>query len=83
MISEVPAGHRFEAVVGAGEAVRIFTGSPVPKGADHIAIQEDVVRDAYSIRVMPSTQDISQGCLYDLPKLFFLIVLIAAERATS
>ena len=28
--------------VGAGEAVRIFTGAPVPEGADRVVIQEDV-----------------------------------------
>ena len=35
------AGHRFHGVVGAGEAVRIFTGAPVPEGADTILIQEN------------------------------------------
>lgn len=41
-IGYVPAGASFEGSVGAGEAVRIFTGAPVPKGADCIVIQEDV-----------------------------------------
>jgi molybdopterin molybdotransferase len=36
---------RFPATVGPGEAVRIFTGAPVPEGADHVVIQEDVDRD--------------------------------------
>lgn len=35
------AGNRFHGVVGAGEAVRIFTGAPVPEGADTILIQEN------------------------------------------
>lgn len=35
------AGAGFTGRVGAGEAVRIFTGAPVPDGADAIAIQED------------------------------------------
>ena len=35
------AGHGFAGSVGAGEAVRIFTGAPVPKGADAILIQEN------------------------------------------
>lgn len=35
------AGLRFDGVVAAGEAVRIFTGAPVPDGADTILIQED------------------------------------------
>jgi molybdopterin molybdotransferase len=35
------AGHAFEGSLRAGEAVRIFTGAPVPPGADAIVIQED------------------------------------------
>lgn len=35
------AGLRFDGAVGAGEAVRIFTGAPVPPGADTILLQED------------------------------------------
>ena len=35
------AGHGFNGEVGAGEAVRIFTGAPVPAGADTIVIQEN------------------------------------------
>ena len=36
------AGRRFDGTVAAGEAVRIYTGAPVPGGADFIVIQEDV-----------------------------------------
>ena len=35
------AGHSFAGSVGAGQAVRIFTGAPVPEGADAVIIQED------------------------------------------
>lgn len=35
------AGHGFAGPLGAGEAVRIFTGAPVPSGADAILIQEN------------------------------------------
>lgn len=38
------AGRRFDGEVSAGEAVRIFTGAPVPPGADTILIQENVKR---------------------------------------
>ena len=41
VIGEAPAGGAFGGTVGAGECVRIFTGGPVPKGADAIVIQED------------------------------------------
>ena len=33
VIGEAAAGHRFNGIVGHGEAVRIFTGAPVPDGA--------------------------------------------------
>jgi molybdopterin molybdotransferase len=41
VIGGAPAGHPFAGTVGKGEAVRIFTGSVVPEGADSIVIQED------------------------------------------
>jgi molybdopterin molybdotransferase len=40
-IGEVPAGSAFEGNVGAGECVRIFTGSPMPEGANAVVMQED------------------------------------------
>lgn len=44
VIGEAAAGHGFEGSVGAGQAVRIFTGAPLPEGADFVVIQEDVER---------------------------------------
>lgn len=41
VIGQAAAGRGFAGVVGVGEAVRIFTGAPVPEGADCILIQED------------------------------------------
>ena len=41
LTGEAAAGRPFHGVVGAGEAVRIFTGAPVPEGADAVLIQED------------------------------------------
>ncbi|MFZ5961500.1 gephyrin-like molybdotransferase Glp [Thalassococcus sp. BH17M4-6] len=44
VIGESAAGHRFDGAVSPGEAVRIFTGAPVPEGAKFVVIQEDVTR---------------------------------------
>jgi molybdopterin molybdotransferase len=64
------AGHGFDGEVGSGEVVRIFTGAPVPKGADTIVIQEDaeetagvvVVREAAAGKhIRPRGQDFKQG----------------------
>lgn len=41
VIGSAPAGSAFSGTIGSGEAVRIFTGAPVPSGADAIVIQED------------------------------------------
>lgn len=45
VIGEAPAGHGFDGEVGPRQAVRIFTGAPVPHGADTILIQERARRD--------------------------------------
>ena len=45
VIGEVAAGRPFDRPVGAGEAVRIFTGGVIPDGADGIVIQEDTKVD--------------------------------------
>jgi molybdopterin molybdotransferase len=39
------AGRGFGGAVGMGECVRIFTGAPMPAGADRVVIQEVVTRD--------------------------------------
>ena len=51
IVGESAAGHGFEASVGPGEAVRIFTGAPVPAGCDAIVIQEDAEREGDVVRV--------------------------------
>jgi molybdopterin molybdotransferase len=41
IVGSAPAGHPWPGTVGPGEAIRIFTGSVVPDGADAILLQED------------------------------------------
>jgi molybdopterin molybdotransferase len=48
----VPAGAGFGGRVGPGEAVRIFTGAPLPAGADTIIIQENTERLGDRARVL-------------------------------
>lgn len=59
VIGEAQAGARFEGAVKAGEAVRIFTGAPVPNGATRIVIQEDVTRDGDQITLGPKLDSAS------------------------
>lgn len=46
----VPAGH-VPAPLAPGTAARIFTGAPVPPGADCVVMQEDVQRDGDVVRL--------------------------------
>ena len=52
IVAEVPAGAGFGGHVGPGEAARIFTGAPMPDGADTIVIQEDTERLGDRVRVV-------------------------------
>jgi len=51
VIGEQPAGPDRKLRVGGGEAVRIFTGAPLPQGVDAILMQEDVTPDGTDISV--------------------------------
>jgi molybdopterin molybdotransferase len=46
VIGRVAAGDFFDKEVQSGECVRIFTGSPLPRGADAIVMQEDTQTDS-------------------------------------
>jgi molybdopterin molybdotransferase len=45
LIGEAAAGHPFGGTVAAGQAVRIFTGAPLPPGADAVVIQENAIQE--------------------------------------
>jgi molybdopterin molybdotransferase len=51
VIGESAAGHSYDGTLGDGEAVRIFTGAPVPEGVTRVIIQEDVRREGDGITV--------------------------------
>ena len=71
VIGESAAGRRFHGTVGPGQAVRIFTGAPMPDGADAVLLQEDAERIGDTIEtrfvvakgrhVRPRGQDFSEG----------------------
>ncbi len=44
VIGEAPAGRQFSGRLKSGQAVRIFTGAPVPRGADTVVMQENASR---------------------------------------
>lgn len=51
LIGESRAGEGFAGRLDAGDTVRIFTGAPVPPGADTIVVQEEVQRDGAVVRL--------------------------------
>ncbi|MBV1885636.1 MAG: molybdopterin molybdotransferase MoeA [Parvibaculaceae bacterium] len=55
VIGEAPAGGTYEGVVENGQAVRIFTGGPIPHGADAIVIQEDTQRDGSQVTILETS----------------------------
>ena len=51
IVAEIPAGAGFGGRLGPGEAARIFTGAPLPDGADTIVIQEDTERSGDRVEI--------------------------------
>ena len=47
------AGHPLDRPIAPGEAIRIFTGAPMPEGADTVMMQEDCVIDGGTVRIKP------------------------------
>ena len=50
------AGHAFKGKLGPGEAVRIFTGAPVPAASDAIVIQENTKTDGKIVTILQSAR---------------------------
>jgi molybdopterin molybdotransferase len=53
IIDRVAAGHAATQAVEAGEAIRIFTGAPMPAGADTVFMQEDCRVEGSQVIVPP------------------------------
>lgn len=78
VVGEAPAGHYWSGTIGPGEALRIFTGAPLPAGTDRVVIQEDVERDGDRItlgrslstghNVRPSGADFVAGDAMSAPR---------------
>ncbi len=78
VIGTAQAGARHAGPVGPGEAVRIFTGAPVPEGATRVVIQEDVMAEGGRIvlregldagrHIRPAGVDFRTGDRLDAPR---------------
>jgi molybdopterin molybdotransferase len=52
LVGQAPAGGSYDHALKPGETVRIFTGGPLPMGADAIVIQEDTKADGTQITIL-------------------------------
>ncbi len=57
IIGESAAGGGSEATLALGQAVRIFTGAPIPSGADAVIIQENTRATGTTLLVITGTPD--------------------------
>ena len=57
VVGQAPAGGAYDGVVAAGEAVRIFTGGPLPQGADTIVIQENTSTEGGEVIVQETAAE--------------------------
>ncbi|MFV0473027.1 MAG: gephyrin-like molybdotransferase Glp, partial [Pikeienuella sp.] len=78
VIGEVPAGGAWAGALGRGQAIRIFTGAPMPEGADAVLIQENALREgdrmtpqaavAPAENVRPAGVDFRAGARIEAPR---------------
>jgi molybdopterin molybdotransferase len=52
VVEQLPAGRFPEKVIGPGESARIFTGAPLPRGADSVIRQEDTDLGSTTVLVL-------------------------------
>ncbi len=95
VIGEAAAGHAFDRPIGVGEAVRIFTGAPLPQGATRVLMQEDVTREGGCItlgdrldpkdHVRPAGSDFRMGDRVTAPRVLrpAHIALLASMNIAS
>lgn len=58
VVGDSPAGRPHQGAVGAGEAVAVYTGAPIPEGADAIVRVEDAMRSGDTLFVeTPARED--------------------------
>jgi molybdopterin molybdotransferase len=71
VVARMPAGKEMTTSVAGAVAARIFTGAPIPEGANAVVMQEDVLRDGNAIHlfrhpvpglnIRPAGSDIAKG----------------------
>ena len=62
VIGKIYAGTAFAGTVGAGQAVRLMTGAPIPEGADTVIRQEDTLAEAETVQIFASSEPYRNYC---------------------
>lgn len=57
IVGQAPAGGAWRGTLGKGESVRIFTGGPVPDGADTVIMQENTEAGDSTVTVLESAPE--------------------------
>ena len=52
LVGEIQTGNFSNTVLKANEAVRIYTGAPIPPGTDTVVMQEKISRDGNTIQIL-------------------------------
>jgi molybdopterin molybdotransferase len=55
IVEEIAAGVMPKLSIAPGECARIFTGAPIPKGADAVVMQEDIQAIGNRVRILDSS----------------------------
>ncbi|MCG6901121.1 MAG: molybdopterin molybdotransferase MoeA [Rhodobacter sp.] len=79
VIGEAAAGHGFAGALAGGQAVRIFTGAPLPENATRVIIQEDTTRSGNVVtlggnldaarHIRPAGADFRAGASLEAPQI--------------
>ena len=55
LIGEIKAGDRVDRCIQKNQAFRIYTGAPIPKGADKIIIQENCIETKDEVLIVKNS----------------------------
>jgi molybdopterin molybdotransferase len=83
VVDRVTAGRASDHPLGAGEAIRIFTGAPLPNGADTVFMQEDCRVDGDAVIVPPGLAHGANSRLAGEDVRRDMVVLPAGRRLSA
>lgn len=73
VVADLPAGYTVKKKLARGEAIRIMTGAPIPKGSDTVVMVEDTQREGNQVKIFKAIskgvnirkagEDVSKGTL--------------------